>query len=257
MIKDKFMPMNKIFGAFSIVIVVFLLFAISCKKDSENNTVAATVTDIDGNVYHTLIIGTQVWMVENLKVIKYRNGDLIGTTAPDTLDITGENEPKYHWASSGFEDSVATYGRLYTWYAVTDCRNVCPSGWHVPSDVEWTTTEEYLITNGYNYDGTTTGNNIAKSMADKTNWFLSTNPGSVGNTDYPTYRNKSGFTALPGGYRSSEGTFLNTGISNDWWCSTDSSSNNAWFRNLYYSYSDVFRSNYAKSSGFSVRCLRD
>jgi uncharacterized protein (TIGR02145 family) len=252
------MPMNKIIGACSIIIAAFILFAISCKKVSENNlAAAATVTDIDGNVYQTVAIGKQVWMAENLKVTKYRNGDLIGTTVPETLDITGQNEPKYQWASTGVEDSVAIYGRLYTWYAVTDYRNVCPNGWHVPSDVEWTTTEDYLIAHGYNYDGTTTGNSIAKSMADKTNWILSTNAGAVGNRDYPTYRNKSGFTALPGGFRSSEGAFLNTGISDDWWCSTDSNSSNAWFRNLYNSYSDVYRDNYAKSSGFSVRCVRD
>jgi uncharacterized protein (TIGR02145 family) len=251
------MSMNKILGACSIIIATFILSAFGCRKDSENITEVATVTDIDGNVYPTLTIGTQVWMAENLKAIKYRNGDLIGTTEPDTLDITNEDEPKYQWASTGVEDSVATYGRLYTWYAATDSRNLCPIGWHVPSDVEWTTTEDYLIAHGYNYDGTTTGNNIAKSMADKTNWLFSANAGAVGNTDYPAYRNKSGFTALPGGYRSSGGAFLNIGISDDWWCSTDSSSNNGWFRNLYNSYTDVYRQSYDKSSGFSVRCLRD
>jgi uncharacterized protein (TIGR02145 family) len=251
--------MNKIIWACSIfIIATFIVFAISCKKDTENKPVDfATVTDIDGNVYNSLTIGTQVWMAQNLKVTKYRNGDLIGTTVPDTLDITSENEPKYQWASTGAEDSAATYGRLYTWYAVTDSRNVCPSGWHVPSDVEWTIAEDFLIAHGYNYDGTITGNKIAKSMADKNSWAFSTNAGAVGNTDYSGYRNKSGFTALPGGYRSSAGAFLNVGISDDWWCSTDTSSNNAWFRNLYNSYSDVYRDNYAKSSGFSVRCIRD
>ena len=251
------MSMNKIFGACSIIFTAFILSTFSCRKDSENITEVADVTDIDGNVYRTLTIGTQVWLAENLKVIKYRNGDLIGTTVPDTLDITNENEPKYQWASTGVEDSVATYGRLYTWYAATDSRNLCPIGWHVPSDVEWTTTEDYLIAHGYNYDGTTTGNNIAKSMADNRKWLFSANAGAVGNTDYPGYRNKSGFTALPGGYRSSGGAFLNIGISDDWWCSSDSSSNNAWFRNLYNSYTDVYRQSYDKSSGFSVRCVMD
>lgn len=101
----------------------------SCNKDDSAND-AIIVTDIDGNVYHTVTIGTQVWMVENLKVTKYRNGDLIGTTTPATLDISGEAEPKYQWVYDGKESNVSTYGRLYTWYAITDNRNVCPKGWH-------------------------------------------------------------------------------------------------------------------------------
>src|SRR5688500_14669040 len=120
---------------------VFLILVSSCKKDNET---PATVTDIEGNVYHTVTIGTQVWMAENLKTTKYRNGDLIGTTIPATLDISSESAPKYQWAYNGEESIVATYGRLYTWYAVTDSRNVCPTGWHVPSDAEWTTLTTYL-----------------------------------------------------------------------------------------------------------------
>ena len=104
----------------------------------------ATVTDIDGNVYNTVTIGTQVWMKENLKVTKYRNGDAIGITTPATLDIWGETSPRYQWAYDGNESNVATYGRLYTWYAVTDSRGVCPTGWHVPTDSEWTTLTDYL-----------------------------------------------------------------------------------------------------------------
>ena len=107
-------------------------------------TYTGTVPDIDGNVYNTVTIGTQVWMAENLKTTKYRNGDLIGTTTPATLDISGESYTKYQWAYDGNESNVATYGRLYTWYAVTDTRNVCPTGWHVPTDAEWTTLTTFL-----------------------------------------------------------------------------------------------------------------
>jgi len=109
----------------------------SCKKDDESPS--NTVKDIDGNVYHTVTIGTQVWMVENLKTTKYRNGDLIGTSTPATLDIRGESNPKYQWAYDGNESNVAVYGRLYAWYTLTDSRNVCPIGWHAPTDTEWTT----------------------------------------------------------------------------------------------------------------------
>jgi uncharacterized protein (TIGR02145 family) len=245
-----------------IVIGIFLLFNYGCKPDDKYELPSGfgagpNATDIEGHVYHSLIFGTQTWLVEKLKTTKYRNGDLIGTTTPATLDITGEKEPKYQWAYNGVEDSAAIYGRLYTWYAVTDTREVCPVGWHIPSDYEWTTIEDYLIANGYNYDGTTAGNNIAKAMASKTTWILSANTGAVGNTDYPNYRNKSGFSALPGGYRNFDGAFLNGGISDDWWSSTEGSSDNAWFRNLYNSYSDVYRDTYQKSAGFSVLCLKD
>ena len=103
-----------------------------------------TVTDIDGNVYQTVTIGTQVWMKENLKVTKYCNGDVIGTTTPASLDISGEDTPKYQWAPNGDESNVAVYGRLYTWHAVTDSRNVCPTGWHLPDDAEWATLTTFL-----------------------------------------------------------------------------------------------------------------
>lgn len=104
-----------------------------------------SVKDIDGNAYRTITIGTQVWMAENLKTTRYRNGDLIETTTPATLDIEGERTPEYQWAYDGNESNVATYGRLYTWYVATDSRNVCPTGWHVPSDDEWIVLTDYLI----------------------------------------------------------------------------------------------------------------
>jgi uncharacterized protein (TIGR02145 family) len=100
-------------------IVLLISLINSCKKDVDN-----TIRDIDGNAYTSVTIGTQIWMVENLKTTKYRNGDLIGTTNPATLDITNESTPKYQWAYDGNETNVATYGRLYTWYVVTDSRNV-------------------------------------------------------------------------------------------------------------------------------------
>jgi uncharacterized protein (TIGR02145 family) len=98
----------------------------------------------DNERYKTVKIGTQVWMAENLRTTKYRNGDFIGTTTPATLDISGESTPKYQWAYDGIESNVASYGRLYTWYAITDSRKVCPAGWHVPNSSEWNTLFAYL-----------------------------------------------------------------------------------------------------------------
>ena len=120
-----------------------LVFCIGLTKCQANS-----VKDIDGNIYRTITIGTQVWMAENLKTTRYRNGDLIGTTTPATLVIEGESAPKYQWAYDGNESNVATYGRLYTWYVATDSRNVCPIGWHVPTDAEWTVLTEFTALPG-------------------------------------------------------------------------------------------------------------
>lgn len=217
-----------------------------------------TVTDIDGNVYHTVTIGTQTWMVENLKTTRYRNGDAIGTTTPADRDITIETEQKYQWAAYyGDENKVAKYGRLYTWYAATDTRNIAPAGWHVPTDADWRTLENYLIANGYNYDGTTTGNKIAKSLAAITDWYTSTIVGAIGND--LTKNNKSGFTALPCGYRSNTGAFIWTrwGFYGSWWSSSDSWDNYKMHGyGLLYKDSNLSVALALPYQGFSVRCVK-
>jgi uncharacterized protein (TIGR02145 family) len=230
-----------------------ILFAVTLFCVGLTGLKAQTVKDIDGNVYKTVTIGTQVWMAENLKTTKYRNGDLIGTTTPATLDISGESTPKHQWTYDGNESNVATYGRLYTWYAVTDSRNVCPAGWHIPTDDEWTTLTNYLTNNGYGYEGS--GSDIAKSMASTSGWTTDPTAGNVGNDQ--ASNNRSGFTALPSGYREGDGTFYDVGSNGGWWSSSEYSSTNAFFRCMYYDISSVYRFNLGKENGFSVRCLRD
>jgi uncharacterized protein (TIGR02145 family) len=127
----------------------------------------------------------------------------------------------------------------------------------VPTDAEWTTLENYLIDNGYNYDGTTTGNKIAKALASTALWESSSEIGAVGNTDYPTKRNATGFTTLPGGKRDYNGTFLYIGLNGYWWSATEYDASNAWIRRLYYLFSNVYRLLAFKENGYSVRCLRD
>lgn len=95
------------------------------------NLIYGYVTDIDGNVYKTITIGSQTWMAENLRTTKYRNGDLFGITNPATSVISYENIPKYQWAYDGDESYVAAYGILYTWHMVNDDRRVCPTGWSI------------------------------------------------------------------------------------------------------------------------------
>lgn len=213
-----------------------------------------TVTDIDGNEYKTITIGSQIWMAENLRTTKYRNGDLIGTTNPATLDITTEIEPKYQWASGGSEDNVLGYGRVYTWYAAMDSRNVCPVGWHIPNDAQWTILTNYLINNAFGYGGS--GSDIAKSMAVTSGWTINSTVGTPGNDQ--TNNNSSGFTAIPGGMRlNNYGTFFFYKSFSYWWSATEYSVSVAHERGLRSDYSDVFNNEDNKSYGFSVRCLMD
>ena len=230
-----------------------IFFLVSCEKDDTIDP-SGTVTDIDGNVYNTVTIGSQTWMVENLKTTKYLNGDLIGTTNPATVEITGESTPKYQWAYDGNESNVDTYGRLYTWYAITDSRNVCPTGWHVPTDDEWTTLTDYLTNNGYGFEDS--GSDIAKSMAAKSGWNASSTAGTVGNDQ--TSNNSSGFTAIPCGVRYTNGGFGGIGEFVIWLSSTENGWSSAYARLIRYTYNHVERSEIAvKTNGFSVRCIKD
>jgi len=231
---------------FNAILAILLMIVSSCATEDSSDS----VTDIDGNVYNSVKIGTQVWMVQNLKTTKYRNGESIGTTAPSNKNITQENEPKYQWAYNGDEGYVSKYGRLYTWYAVNDSRNIAPIGWHIPTDAEWKILEEYVTANL----GSTSS--VAKALASKTNWtYISTTPGAIGND--LTKNNRSGFTGLPSGYRFGNGTFDDIGNGGSWWSSTQSNTNFAWYRTLYCLDNTLHSYNYDKQYGYSVRCIRD
>ncbi|HRZ96430.1 MAG TPA: FISUMP domain-containing protein [Paludibacter sp.] len=238
-------------------------FATNSKGTAYGNEVSfsTTIKDIDGNHYKVVKIGTQTWMAENLKTTKYQNGEAIGTTNPANKDVSGETAPKYQWAYNDNDSNVTKYGRLYTWYAVVDTRNIAPVGWHVPTDAEWTQLENYMIVNGYNYDGSHSGNKIAKALAATTDWTEYINTGTIG---YELSKNnKSGFTALPGGIRGTDGSFSNGsylgafGYSGCWWSSTENSFTYPWIRHLEYYYVKLDRAGGEKGAGFSVRCVKD
>jgi len=215
------------------------------------------ITDIDGNVYNIVRIGHQLWMAENLKTTRFVNGDAIATTVPATLNIMYDPDPVFQWAYDGLEKNAAKYGRLYTWYAVTDPRGLCPLGWHIPSDDEWTELENYLISNGYNFDGTTTGNKVALSLASPTDWNYSQDMGTLGNINYPDFRNKACFSALPSGYRNQDGRFMDKGSSCCWWSGTEDFTYNAYYRYLLSARNDLIRSSYFEFCAVSVRCIKD
>ncbi len=240
-----------------LLIVALLLTAVtSCDKTDDpsgDSPSAGTLKDADGNVYNTIKIGTQVWMVENLKTTKYNDGTEI-------LNVTSDTQWAYLTTGAysnydNLESNAATYGRLYNWYAVNTGK-LAPAGWHVPTDNDWTILENYLIAKGYNFDGTSNKNKIAKSLCAKTIWELSTEAGTPGSV--PDNNNSSGFTAFPGGYRIyNSGVFDSFGKYGYWWSSTESNENFAYRRALGYNLNHIGRHHSRKGSGFSVRLVRD
>jgi uncharacterized protein (TIGR02145 family) len=216
-----------------------------------------TVTDIDGNVYNTVKIGNQVWTVKNLRVTKYNDGSEIPL---DTSRITwgGAEMPKYcFYQNTTNLDSIKKYGALYNWYVFgpANPKKIAPIGWHVPSDAEWDTLQNYLITNGYNWDGTTTGNKIAKSLAAKTDWYTYSVTGAVG-FDL-SKNNRSGFSALPGSYRSVNGDFNYPMYNGYWWSATSFGGSHACYRFLNYGTDYLIRDYFLKNCGCSLRLVRD
>jgi uncharacterized protein (TIGR02145 family) len=213
----------------------------------------------NGHTYELVEIGGQCWFKENLQTRTYRDGTPIDYPGTNStlwqIDTTGA----YAWYDNDSTTYASTYGALYNWYAVDNSAGLCPSGWHVPSDAEWTVLESYLEANGYNYDGSLTGNKYAKAMADSVGWNSSTATGVVGNIDYPSYRNKSGFSGLPGGIRyfGGGGLYDVIGRFGYWWSSAQSHTYNAWNRYLDYQYIAVNSADNDKGFGFSVRCLKD
>lgn len=205
-----------------------------------NFTTPATVSDFDSNVYETVKIGNQLWMAKNLKTSHYLNGEAISSTNPATLDISGEASPSYFWAYGGNEVNTTDYGKLYTWYAVTDSRKVCPAGWHVPSDAEWTTLETTL--GGYAIAGS------RLKEYGNAHWLAPYNADAT---------NESCFTLLPGGYRGNTGTFFLIQNSSYLWSSDASDANNSWSRLLEAGNGSVSRTGLNKASGASVRCVKD
>ena len=204
-----------------------------------SNKTDSIVTDIDGNVYHTVTIGTKVWMVENLKTTRYRNGDSI-TNVTDAASWIALTNGAYCWYNNDSVTHKTVYGALYNWYAASDKRNIAPIGWHVPTDTEWTA---LTISLG--------GDTIAggKLKVNGTAHWANPNTGAT---------NSSGFKALPGGYRYGiDGSF--SSLTNDgyWWSTSTLDSSAAWYRNLYFENTKIDRDNNYVQYGYSIRCVRD
>jgi uncharacterized protein (TIGR02145 family) len=205
------------------------------------NATSQTVTDIDGNTYNTVQIGTQVWMSENLKTSRYRNGGsipyVVGNSDWQAL-TTGAWSNYNHDAAN---DPI--YGKLYNWYTTLG-DTLCPAGWGVPTDDEWTSLTAYL-------GGESVAGGKMKTIG--TTYWNSPNTGAT---------NESGFSVLPGGFRTSDGSFSRIRDSAFFWSATEGDGYSAWYRRLSSDNGNVYRDynfidNSTESSGASVRCLRD
>jgi len=204
----------------------------------------------DGKSYTTLQLGTQCWMKQNLNI-----GTRIAGTSNQTNNSTIE---KYCYNNS--ESNCTTYGGLYQWnemmqYTTTaGVKGICPTGWHLPTDAEWTTLTTY-ISGQSAYRCNSNSTYIAKAMASTSGWTTYTGSCAVGNNQ--ASNNTTGFTGLPGGTRSTDGSFYDQASYGYWWSSSQNDSSDAWYRNLYYSDASVYRYFSNKAYGFSVRCLKD
>ena len=195
------------------------------------------VTDVEGNVYPTIVIGDQEWMAENLRTGKYRNGNSIPQIQGNT-DWSNAVAGAWCWYDN---NSVydRPFGKLYNWYAVNDGRGLCPIGWDIPTNAEWTALTDFL-------GGLDNAGGPMKESG-SAHW----NSPNTGAT------NASGFTGLPGGGRVSLSSFSNLGNFGYLWSNTFESSSNAWFRFLSFSTDRIDLGNLDKWFGFSVRCIKD
>ena len=214
-------------SALALVFGVCLIVAYGCKKeddisDTQNNE---KIVDSDGNIYHAVVIGSQTWLVENLRTTKYNNGDQIPTTNPIILDVSDEGEKaEFQWAYNGNEEFASTYGRLYTWHVISDSRGICPKGWHVPTLTEWNKLIEYLG-----------GDELADEKLKDT----------------------KGFNAKLGGYRYYTDFFLGLESTTCWWTSTKEDDEYA-YRVILSNEDNALDVSYLFGSyGMAIRCIKD
>ena len=204
---------------------------------SYSNQIEFSTLNKEDSLLESVKIGTQIWTTKNLDVSTYRNGDTIrhASTQQEWQDAARKGEGAWCYYNHDPKNGEV-YGKLYNWHAVKNSRNLAPSGYHIPSDLEWSLLTEYLG-----------GEEIAGfKMKSTSGWY------DNGNGD-----NSSGFNGLPGGYCHYDGYFYSITENGYWWSSSEYNTDGAWGRGLGGSNAEVSRGSYYKSDGFSVRCLRD
>lgn len=219
------------------VALVAVIMITSCGGGASNET----STSNEASFPNELTIGDQIWMIENLNVDKFRNGDPIphAQTVEEWEVAAMNGQPAWCYYDNN-PDNGERYGKLYNWYAVNDPRGLAPEGWKVASDEDWNRLADFL------------GGQLAAGEKMKIANFLAANDGDSGSGT-----NESGFSGLPGGARGRDGSFKLLGEGGYWWSSTEYNTDIAWYRHLYYEVGPVYWDNSYKGSGMSVRCLRD
>jgi uncharacterized protein (TIGR02145 family) len=221
----------------------------SGKPKWRNIAIIPTILDVDGNIYSSVKIGTQLWMKENLRVSRYRNGDPI-ITGLSNSDWGSTLIGSYSYYG-GDSSNNTTYGKLYNWYSTQDSRNLCPIGWHIPSDEEWKTLESYLGMPSSELDNVNE-RGASQSVGGK---LKSTsglwNPPNTGATD------QTGFNGLPGGLRNDGGIYQYLGEIGIWWTKSVDFQFLPWYRALAWVRGGVDRVITTKPFGMSVRCIKD
>jgi uncharacterized protein (TIGR02145 family) len=212
------------------------------------------ITDIEGNEYHTVRIGTQLWTLEDLRTTKYKDGTQIQQVTDDTgwkYNTIGAYCSYYNKMDI---DTIRKYGLFYNWYAVHTGK-LAPEGWHVPSIDEWYILRDYLIAKGFNWDSTFKINKIAKAIASQNDWKFCDTIGTIGNNR--STNNKSGFSALPSGSRYISGTFGNRGLMCHWWSTTPTFASNIFTIFLTYRGDSMVVHRVQKNKGFVVRIVKN
>lgn len=230
--------------------IAILSQSCNTKDDPKPLPQTGTLSDIDGNIYKTVKIGNHWWMAENLKVKHYRNNTVI----PGVFNITDTTLWNTKGAYCSYDNSNDSPGLLYNWLTVTDTNLLAPAGWHIASDDEWKTLEQYLGMNkadadNVNWRGTTEGDKLKISGTGY--WYLY-------NDIWGT--NESGFSAKAGGCRMFNGGWSSPyglAFSGFWWTSSTGPAGEPWYRYLDYKNSNIFRYHGPKTYGFSVRCVQD
>lgn len=242
-------------------------------NNANTNSSANTTNQVkQTGSYKSVKRGTQIWMTENLNVSTFRNGEPIPEAKTvEEWEKAGENKQPAWCYYNNYPKNGAKYGKLYNWYAVIDPRGLAPEGWHVPSNEEWQTLEDYLgddagkkmkSTSGWNNweEDITCSNckNWNSEYRNKTACHVCQDTRANGKkTHSGNGTNSTGFSGLPGGSRRGYGTFSGIGNYGFWWSSTEYGTSYAWIGALFYTIGDVVSSDYNKQFGFSVRCLRD
>lgn len=237
------------------LLILFALFTSACIKNEDNieydRANPGTVKDTSGNIYPTVKIGKQVWMAENLRTTKYRDGSDIQVQADNIewgnfnyINNTNTTIPMMCWYNNDQKTFTENkFGALYNWYAINPSTNgrkdICPTGWHVPTDAEWSTLITFLG-----------GEYVAGGKMKSTGTGYWETPNTAASDTL-------GFSGLPGGYRGEDGKFYNFGKEAHLWSITEQFTNKSWVRQLYYYGEGVSRSTAGKSFGLSVRCIMD